>query len=465
MRVRGAPPPGRGSDRQQTAQNPRSSSDFQRSRYVNQNREQLEKRRMSAILRGANEGSAPSSHWVRAAIPCLVAVLVIGSAWIIAANPQQPVWDQQALLDVRLSGKVVPSPSMGFTSQLVVALAKPLLPSSPAALDAGIRIIAMALYFGAAALLATRLLERKIAVAALLLLLLTSQYPFLWLSSELLTGAFLMFAIAAWSRGAPPVLTGVVLALFALCKPDAILVALVLLAWWTVRAPNRHEATTLVGAFALTLLALMIPGAVTGGAQYFVSHGGSGGRSFASFGQHYAALAANFQIGAEVPNPWSETAAYVDRHFPGASGMSDVVFDHFPRYLEFVALASVRGLFRGIYVTNYAAIAVPIVAFAIYRTRLTPGDHAKTLLLSFIGLLPFVLFAYPHVRYLARYYPIFLLLLFMALERLAAADDSIRRPALVAAIACLAFSLVENSLRLTAALARLPETSVYWFPD
>jgi hypothetical protein len=32
-------------------------------------------------------------------------------------------------------------------------------------------------------------------------------------------------------------------------------------------------------------------------------------------------------------------------------------------------------------------------------------------------------------------------------------------------IACLAFSLVENSLRFAAGLARLPETTVYWFPD
>jgi hypothetical protein len=31
-----------------------------------------------------------------------------------------------------------------------------------------------------------------------------------------------------------------------------------------------------------------------------------GGPSFASFGQHYAALDARFQIGAFVSNPWNE---------------------------------------------------------------------------------------------------------------------------------------------------------------
>ncbi len=76
-----------------------------------------------------------------------------------------------------------------------------------------------------------------------------------------------------------------------------------------------------------------------------------------------------------------------------------------------------------------------------------------------------VLFAYPHVRYLARYYPIFVLLLLMALERLAAANGPGRRPALVAATACLAFSLVENGLRLAAGIGSISQAGVYWFPD
>jgi hypothetical protein len=323
----------------------------------------------------------------------------------------------------------------------------------------------MALYIGAAALLASRLLERRAAVAVLLLMLMTSQYPFIWLSSELFTGAMLMFSIAAWCGGAAPILTGVVLALFGLCKPDVMLVALALLVWWVARAPNRREAVTLSAAFGATLVALLLPGTVFGGLDYFNSYGGSGGRSFASFGQHYAALAARFQIGAVVPNPWSETNAYMTRHFPGAVGLSDVLLDHFPRYVEFVALSCVRGLFRAGYVTNYAALAVPALVFAGYRAGITPSDRAKTLLLSFIGLLPFVLFAYPHVRYLARYYPIFVLLLLMTVERLAASEHPVGRPAFAVGIACLAFSLLENSLRLAAGIARLPETSIYWFPD
>jgi hypothetical protein len=120
--------------------------------------------------------------------------------------------------------------------------------------------------------------------------------------------------------------------------------------------------------------ALLLPDTLFGGLDYFNVYGGSGGRSFASFSQHYAALAARFQIGAVVPNPWSETSAYMVRHFPGAEGLPDVLLDHFPRYVEFVALSCVRGLFRAAYVTNYAALVIPILVFAGYRARIAPSS-------------------------------------------------------------------------------------------
>jgi hypothetical protein len=398
-------------------------------------------------------------------VPGTLALLVGFSAWVIAAHPQQPVWDQQALLASRIGGPAAPAPATGFTSQLIVALLQPLLPDAPAARDAALRTLAMVLYLGSAAWLAARLFARRASAVVLLLLVTTSQYPFLWLSSELFTGALLMAALAAWASAAPPALAGALLALFGLCKPDAILPALALLAYWAARAPDRREALRLAGAFAGTLLLLLLPGTLTAGLGYFTTYGGAGGRTFASFGQHYAALAAGFQVGETVPNPWTETGAYVSRHVPGATGLGDVVLGHFPRYAEFVALACVRGLFRAGYVANYAALAVPILLFAGWRARLGWGDRERALLLAFVGVAPFVLFAYPHVRYLARYYPLFVLLLLLFMERLGASRDAVRRPALLAAGACLACSLVENALRLAAALARGAQTVVYWFPD
>ncbi|MFQ5415608.1 MAG: hypothetical protein ACE5FL_01040, partial [Myxococcota bacterium] len=215
-----------------------------------------------------------------------------------------------------------------------------------------------------------------------------------------------------------------------------------------------------------TLVLLLLPGSIGSGFAYFESYGGSGGRSFASFSQHYAALVAPLQITGPPPNPWTESSAYIQPHFPGARDMGDVVTGHFPRYLGFVALSSVRGLLRAGWLANWALLAVPCLAWGWRRGHLEPSDREKTLLLSFVGVAPFVLFSFPHVRYLARYYPIFIVGLLAVLERVLALDDrAARRPVWVTAGACLAVSLLVNCGRLANGLFGLSSNPQYWFPD
>jgi hypothetical protein len=396
----------------------------------------------------------------------LFAVLILAASWVILANPREPVWDQLALLEARFEAPHHPSPARGFTSEVIVAIYRAAWAGGGAAQNAGLRLIAMMLYTVSAALLARALLRKRLLVALFLCFLFASQYPFLWLSSELFTGAFLMAAITAWTVGASPWLVGGLLALLGLCKPDVIVLAVALLAYWTHRRSGREEGMALVVGFVLSLTVLLLPGWLAAGWDYFHTYGGSGGRSFGSFSQHYAALIAHFQIAGPPPNPWSESAAYVQRHFPGALTMSDVVFGHFPRYVEFVALSTVRGVFRAGYVVNYAALAVPCLAWGWRRGGFALSDREKTLYLSFIGFLPFVLFSYPHVRYMARYYPIFLLLLLSALERVLAIEDrALRRPVLLTSGLCLGVSLLENLRRLGEGLVHVAETGQYWFPD
>jgi hypothetical protein len=422
---------------------------------------------VSAILSWVRPGvDGRSAALRRASVPLLFAVLILAASWVILANPREPVWDQLALLEARFQAPHYPSPARGFTSELIVAIYRAAWSGGRAAQNAGLRVIAMVLYTLSAALLARALLRNRALVAFFLCLLFTSQYPFLWLSSELFTGAFLMLAITAWTAGASPWLVGGLLALLGLCKPDVIIVSFALVAYWTHRRSGREEGRALVVSFALSLAVLLLPGWLAAGWDYFRTYGGTGGRSFASFSQHYAALIAHFQIAGVPPNPWTETAAYVQRHFPDARNMSDVVLGHFPRYVEFVALSTVRGLFRAGYVVNYAALAVPCLAWGWRRGRFALTDREKTLYLSFIGFAPFVLFAYPHVRYLARYYPIFLLLVLIALERVLAIEDrALRRPVLLTSGLCLGVSFLENLRRLCAGLARVGELGQYWFPD
>jgi hypothetical protein len=146
--------------------------------------------------------------------------------------------------------------------------------------------------------------------------------------------------------------------------------------------------------------------------------------------------------------------------------MGDVITGHFPRYLNFVALSCVRGIFRAGWLANWALLAVPCLAWGWRRGGFESSDRERTLLLTFVGVAPFVLFSFPHVRYLARYYPVFVAGVLLVLERVLSVDDrASRRPVLITAGACLAVSLLVNFGRLFDGLAALSSNGQYWFPD
>jgi hypothetical protein len=319
----------------------------------------------------------------------------------------------------------------------------------------------MAFWAGAATWLALALLERRSLVAALLLVLFSSQYPFLWLSSELVVGGFLCLALAAGIRGARPWQLGVLLAALALCKPDLLLVALVLLACFARARPD--EARSLAVAFAVALVLPLLPGLILFGPGYLSDYGG-GGRGFAAFGQHFAALVAPFQLGP-APDPWADPAPYVERVFPGSRSMGDVVLAPGLPYLDFVALSCARGLRRLGWLFQWAWLALPLLAWARRRQGLPLDAREKALLWSFVGCLPFVLFAYPHVRYFARYYPIFWILLLVSVERVARAEPAVRWRCLVPVGLVLALALAVNAERAAVGLAVAPHLTQYWFPD
>ncbi len=426
--------------------------------------------RAAAAAGYAASGEAPVRTTAeRALVPALLLLLVLLAGALVVANPTEAIWDQQALLASRFERPIYPSPARGFTSQLIVATWHALSPFSEAGLNEQVKVLALALYAGAATLLASALLARPGIVVAFLALLFTSQYPLLWLSSELFTGAFLCLALWAWVTARPPWLTGLLLALLGLAKPDVILVSAALLAWFVWQRSSREEGIALVASTGGFLALLLAPGVLVDGVAYFSTYNGEpGGRSFASFRQHYAALVAPLQVLGRPPNPWTESAVYFDRAFPGAATMGDVVTHHFPRYLEFVALSCVRGVLRAGWVLNYAALAIPFLLVAAWRSEAAGRfltNHDRTLLVAFVGVAPFVLLSFPHVRYLARYYPLFLVLVLGALQRLHERGDPAARSALGLAVLCLALSLLENTGRLAKTVVAAPELQQFWFPD
>jgi hypothetical protein len=403
----------------------------------------------------------------RVGVPGLLALLVLLAGWLVVSHPTAAKWDQQALLAARFEAPHYPAPALGFSSQLLVAVWHALSPLPESSWNEQIKILALVLYAGAATLLASALLRRRGLLVAFLLLLFASQYPLLWLSSELFAGALLCLALWARITARPTWLLGLLLALLGLAKPDVMLVSLALLCWWVARA-SRAEGIALVGSFAGWTALLLAPGLLASGLDYFHTYNrGAGGRSFASFRQHHAVLIAPLQVLGPPPDPWNQASLYFDRIFPGAQSMTQVVTQHFPRYVEFVALSCARGLLRAGWVLNYAALALPLLAVGARRTgRPTRfGESERTLLLCFIGILPFVLFSFPHVRYFARFYPLFLILVLGAAERLHERGDAAARPWLGLVALCLGLSLAENAGRLARTIAALPQASHFWFPD
>ena len=99
------------------------------------------------------------------------------------------------------------------------------------------------------------------------------------------------------------------------------------------------------------------------------------------------------------------------------------------------------------------------------RRQPRPGRE-RALLWSFAGCASFVLFAYPHVRYFARYYPLFWILVLMSAERVArAGEPRLRGGCLAAAGGCLLLALAVNTERAAVGLAVAPQLQQYWFPD
>ena len=408
---------------------------------------------------------ASAQSLARLGVPALLTLLLFGASAVILQNPKVAIWDQARLLEARFEAPYYPALPFGFTSQLFVIALKALLPAG-APLHETLRLVAMAFWAGSAVWLAAALLERRALVAVFLTLLFTSQYPFLWLSSELITGGFLCLAIGAWLRGASPWIVGPLLALLGLCKMELLLVSVLLLAFWVHARSSRREGVTLVASFAATLVLLLLPGVVLIGPDYLIQYGAGGpGRGFATFHQHFAALVAPFQIGP-APNPWMDAEPYFQRVFPGAESMLDVVTARGFPYLDFVALSAARGVRKVGWVFGWGWLVLPVLAWAWRRGGLELGEREKALLLTFFGCLPFVLFAYPHIRYFARYYPIFWILVFLVLERVWRLEDaSVRNPCLRISGLLIGLALIQNARRTAIGLAAAPHLQPYWFSD
>jgi hypothetical protein len=334
--------------------------------------------------------------------PISLLLTLLATAVLIVANSGRPVFDQASLVGIPLDH--YPAFDDEVVPRLLAGTLYAVGPRSLAAANTLLRLASAAVYVGAAALLARSLLRTSWARAALLALLLASGYPFLWLSSELLAGAFLCLAIWLVVTYRSPWLIGACLGALSLTKSEMVVASAAIALVYLRYRPDRIRP--LLTGFAVLVAALIAPGLAQHGAGFFVN------RSWSAFGQHYAAMASEFHLMADR-DPWNDWTRYVAASFPGDSSVLQVVLHHKVQYTYYVTLAAITGLWNA-----WRAFGLLLVAIALRIARRgSPRSVDGWLLVAMVTLIPEVLVAYPHVRYLAKLAPLVVMIPLAEIER------------------------------------------------
>ena len=289
------------------------------------------------------------------------------------------------------------------------------------------------------------------AVLLFLALLFSSRFPVLWLSTELLCGGFLSLVAAGVVAGWPSWIVGSLLALFGLCKPDALLPCLAMAGYLLWRGRGWPQRAGLLAGLLGAAGALVVPAFLVHGLRLF------GGRAFLSFGQHYSALFALHQL-QPPENPWRDWQVYVGAIFPGATSVWDVVHLHPRKYADFVALSVLYGARKFVTVMNLFLVLLVQRLLSLRRQATALEPFEGILGVSLVGVVPWLLVSFPHVRYFARYYPLLLLSGLHFAEQLEPAG---RRRAYALAAAGVAV----NCLLLLLDARTRPGSFLLWLPD
>jgi hypothetical protein len=398
------------------------------------------------------------SQW----IVFLFIFLLLVSAIIITGYTKPIIYDQ-ATAKYKLD--YYPAISYGIVPHLAIGVYNKVIQPSEAAQNIHIKILAMLLFMTAAFVLARSVLQNNRLTALFLLFLVLSRYPFLWLSTELIIAAALFLAIWVMIKGFHPLIVSLTFVLMAFSKPEMALVAVVFLVYYGIRLKKSGTPVRIliIGFFAFSLL-LVAPGIIGQGTDYFSGEN----RSYFSFGQHYAALVAKHQVSKSVPDPWEEYYRYLEADFPGTANMLDVWFKYPLKYFDFVMLSIGHGLVKCVQLFHMLWILLVMIPVFYIRKRIKLLPAEKMILLSLIGCIPFILFAFPHIRYLARYYPLVIILTLMFLKRLLDEkwkEKTVYKYAVFISIGVILTAVIINIFLFVHNLAVIDTVKEFWFPD
>jgi hypothetical protein len=378
----------------------------------------------------------------------------------------EPVFDQKKLLEYTLSYEEYPAFESGLTSSLLVGLYNVLSSSSIVPSNAHVRIIAMFMYLLSGWILFSTFSEHNTFVFSLLfmLLLFTSRFPFLWLSSELFAGAFLMLLLCSVTQSLPFIVISTLASLFMLSKPDLIFSGIVVGFFLAFFCGKKNLKCRLINVAIFLTIAVVpiLPGLLRDGLSYLAPQG----RAIFSFGQHYATMVAKHQMVSVKPDPWLEWEAYFTPVWGQVRTLTCVVLSSPAKYLDFVFLSMAQSIKN--FLRSNLFLLLPVSIYGWIKTHHSNLKMVSVLLLS--GFIPITLLSFTHTRYIARFYPLFLFIIYLYLTEFKTTKRTVSRLALVEFTArqqeCF-FILCYLLFVLALQLYQLPPVFAagHWFPD
>lgn len=339
----------------------------------------------------------------------LTGILLAVSIVRIEQTPSVLYWDQSYLQYTFQDP--YPIPEQGFPQFWIAGMIQSGGRLPDIQLNTAIRMLAAALYLLSAGLLGWSIRGKGglPGFSLWMFLIFTSGMQFLWLSSELLAGAFLMLFLWGLTKAYPVEVEILFLVLLGLTKPDLFFVALLVCAYLSFHGKGKLRTKLLRLDLFLALSALAwLPGLIQNGLGYIQADG----RSLNSLGQHYAALISPLQVTQGLPDPWANYGLYVAPTWGTANSLFSLILSNPARYMDFLFLSmatSLRRLAQGL-LLFYLPLAV--LVFHHWRDR----EKKVFVLLFLCNLVPIFMLAFYHVRYGARFLPLVLYTIFAGLD-------------------------------------------------
>jgi hypothetical protein len=293
----------------------------------------------------------------------------------------------------------------GISSHLIVGFINWLANTDQVTLNTIVRIFAETIYTASAGLFSWSFLTQKKAgwlYPPLIVIMFLSGFPFLWLSTELLAGTFLFLSLWSIMESRPLLLTSFFIALYSFAKPDLIISGAVLglyIVFTQIGSVKQKFRWGLVvaGMIILFLLPIVLRSGISA-----IWHDN---RSFVSFSQHYASLASRHQIGA-APEPWTHFDEYIQASFGDVQSVKQIILREPAKYVDFLFLSMSQSL-QNMFATGFL-FTLLFSIFVLWRDR--ERFQGLILLVFGVSLFTITLFAYMHIRYQARFFPIMLAL-------------------------------------------------------